>query len=246
MKVAIIGGGNLGSALAKALVKKYDVIVTRRNVEKIRYLRDLGCEITNDNVNAVKNSDVVILTVKKVHVYDILNEIPKNKITISFVAGLSYGELKNKLSKPVKAMTMLSAEFGKGITIYYSELDENDEKVVEEVLSSFGDVVKGDEREVDMLTAFASSIAFISKMYESFVYSGLRLGFRYDLAKRIAINVFEGAIALLKSYEPNEVIKRVTTPAGTTIEGIVKMFEHRVDFALIDAITTSAKRLMDL
>jgi pyrroline-5-carboxylate reductase len=80
MRVAVIGGGNLGSALAKALSKRFDVVVTRRNPEKIVFLRDLGCEITRDNVKAVEKSDLVILTVKRGQVFDVLNEIPDDRI----------------------------------------------------------------------------------------------------------------------------------------------------------------------
>jgi len=246
MRVAVIGGGNLGTALAKALAKRFEVVVTRRNPEKIAFLEDLGCEITNDNAKAVESSDVVLLTVKKKQFNDVLNEIPNDKITISFIAGLSFEELSRRLLKPVKAMTMLSAEFGKGITIYHSNLSDEDNLIVERILSCFGDVVKGDEKSVDMLTAFASSIAFLSKIYEAFVYSGLRLGFNSELSKRIALSVFEGAVELLKFYEPGELVEKIATPAGTTIEGLCKLFEHRVEFGVIDAITASAKRVREI
>jgi pyrroline-5-carboxylate reductase len=156
---------------------------------------------------------------------------------------LSFEELAKRLKKPVKAMTLLSAEFGKGISIYHSNLSCEDEFLVESVLSCFGDVVKGDERDVDMLTAFSSSVAFLSKIYEAFIYSALRLGFNIELAKRIALNVFEGSVELLKFYESNEVVERVTTPAGITIEGLCSLLKHGVEFGVIEAITTSAKRL---
>jgi pyrroline-5-carboxylate reductase len=243
MRIAIIGGGNLGSALAKALIKRYDVVVTRRNPERISFLKDLGCEITDDNFKAVQSSDVAILTVKKMHVRYVLNEIPKDKITISFVAGLNFKDLEMMLKKPVKAMTMISAEFGKGISMYYSRLGEEDNDVVERVLSCFGDVIRVDERHVDILTAFASSLAFISKLYEAFVYSGLRLGYNAELAKRVALSVFEGGVELLKSYEPHEIVEKVVTPAGITIEGLCKLIERGVEFGVIDAIYTCAKKL---
>ncbi|WP_456327992.1 pyrroline-5-carboxylate reductase family protein [Archaeoglobus sp.] len=246
MKIAVIGGGNLGSALAKALVKKYDVVVTRRNPEKIDFLRELGCEITSDNAKAVQDSDIVLLTVKKSQVKDVLSEIPKDKITVSFVAGLTFKELEMILKKPVKAMTMLSAEFGKGFSIYYSKLGDEDNDLVERVLSCFGDVFRGEERDVDNLTAFASSLAFIPKIYEAFVYSGLRLGYSSDIAKRIALQVFEGGVELLKSYEPHEIVEKIVTPAGTTIEGLCKLMERGVEFGIIDAIQACAKRFETL
>ncbi len=243
MRIAVIGGGNLGSALAKALVKKFDVVVTRRNPREIDYLKDLGCEVMKDNVEAVKKSNVVLITVKKANVDEILREIPKDRITISFVAGIKFNQLEKILKKPVKAMTMLSAEFGKGLSMYYSKLSDDENDIVERVLLCFGEVMRGDERDVDNLTAFASSLAFIPKIYEAFVYSGLRLGYSHDVSKKIALQVLEGGVEMLKSYEPNEIVERIVTPGGTTIEGIFKFMENRVDFGIIDAISACAKKL---
>ncbi len=243
MRIAVIGGGNLGSALAKALVKKFDVTVTRRNPKEIEFLKDLGCEVTKDNVEAVKRANVVLITVKKSQINEILEEIPKDRITVSFVAGVKFDQLERALEKPVKAMTMISAEFGKGFSIYHSKLGDEDNDVVERVLSCFGDVMRGDERDVDNLTAFASSLAFIPKIYEALVYSGLRLGYGHEVAKKIALHVLEGGVEMLKSYEPNEIVEKVVTPGGTTIEGLYKLMENRVDFGIMDAISACAKKL---
>ncbi len=243
MRIAVIGGGNLGSALAKALVKKFDVTVTRRNPKEIEFLKDLGCEVTKDNVEAVKRANVVLITVKKTQIEEILDEIPKDRITVSFVAGVKFDQLERALSKPVKAMTMISAEFGKGFSIYYSKLKDEDNDVVERVLSCFGDVMRGDERDVDNLTAFASSLAFIPKIYEAIVYSGLRLGYSHEVAKKIALQVLEGGVEMLKSYEPSEIVEKIVTPGGTTIEGLYKLMENRVDFGIMDAISACAKKL---
>ncbi len=246
MKIAVIGGGNLGSAIAKALVKKYDVVVTRRNPERIDFLKDLGCEVTDDNAYAVKNSDFVILTVKKKNLKDVLKEIDRDKITVSFVAGVTLKELEMMLKKPVKAMTMISAEFGKSFTVYCSKLSEDENDTVERVLSCFGEVMRGDERDVDNLTAFASSLAFIPKIYEAFYYSGLRLGYGSEIAKKIALNVLEGGVELLKSYEPHEIVEKIVTPAGTTIEGLCRLMERGVEFGIIDAIQACVKKFEEL
>lgn len=196
-----------------SLVKKFDVVVTRRNPREIDYLKDLGCEVMKDNVEAVEKSNVVLITVKKANVDEILKEIPKDRITISFVAGIKFNQLEKILKKPVKAMTMLSAEFGKGLSMYYSKLSDDENYIVERVLSCFGEVMRGDERDVDKLTAFASSLAFIPKIYEAFVYSGLRLGYSHDVSKKIALQVLEGGVEMLKSYEPNEIVDAISACA---------------------------------
>ncbi|AEA47288.1 pyrroline-5-carboxylate reductase family protein [Archaeoglobus veneficus] len=251
MRVAIIGCGNLGCALAKALAKRFDVIVTRRNTEKIRFLEEIRCEITSDNIEAVVGSDIVMLTVKKKDVVGVLSQIGKHlsgKVLISFVAGLGFDELKRLApnAKIVKAMTTLSAEFGKGITTYYTDVESETQDIVrdiEKVLSCFGDVVRvGSEYEVDVTTAFSSSTAFLARIFQAFVYAGLRLGLSAELSRRIAIGVFDGTSEMLKFEKPEELILRVTTPAGTTIEGLHRLMEHRAEYAVMEAICASAEK----
>ena len=68
-KIAIIGGGNLGSAIAEGLLKSKfskaaELTITKRNISTLKPLKEKGIEITNDNNSAVKKSDVIILAVK--------------------------------------------------------------------------------------------------------------------------------------------------------------------------------------
>lgn len=249
MDVAVIGGGNLGCAVAKALAKRYRVVVTRRNVEKIRFLEDVGCEVCSDNVRAVDNSDVVFIAVKPKDVFDVLSELKDNlrdKILVSFVAGVKIDEIKDTVScKVVRAMTNISAEVGSSITAYYTQdLTPEEEFELELMLECMGDVVRVDyEKLLDAITAYSSAVAFMAKIFQSFVYAGLKLGLSKELAKKMTVGLFKGASELLDLEEPEAVIERVTTPAGTTIEGLCKLMEHRIDFGIVEAMISSAEKL---
>jgi len=249
MDVAILGGGNLGCAIAKALVRRYGVVVTRRNVDRIRFLEDLGCSVTNDNVLAVKNSDIVFLTVKPSSVFDVLSEVREHledKILVSFVAGLRIDELRRLVScKIVRAMTNISAEIGRSITAYYTEdLKEGEIFELELILERLGDVVRVEREDMlDAMTAYSSAVAFLAKIYQSFVYAGLKLGLSFDLATKVTSKVFKGTADLLELESPESIIERVTTPAGTTVEGLMKLMEHRVDYGIMDAMVSSFRRL---
>jgi pyrroline-5-carboxylate reductase len=90
-RIAIIGGGNLGSAIAEGLLKSKfnkasEIIITKRNTSTLRSLKEKGVEITNNNNEAVRKSDVIILAVKPFQVSEILseikNELAANKIFI--------------------------------------------------------------------------------------------------------------------------------------------------------------------
>ncbi|MEK7224650.1 MAG: NAD(P)-binding domain-containing protein, partial [Bacteroidota bacterium] len=101
-KIAIIGGGNLGTAMAEGLVKSKfskasEVIVTKRNLATLKSIKEQGIAITDDNVAAVKKSDVIILAVKPFQVTEVLNGIKKeltgNKLLISVVTGVTMNEI---------------------------------------------------------------------------------------------------------------------------------------------------------
>src|SRR5690606_1519948 len=75
--IAIIGGGNLGAAIAEGLIRSgfvdgRQITVTRRNVEVIRHLKELGASVTNDNAAAIKSNDVIIVALKPYNVREVL------------------------------------------------------------------------------------------------------------------------------------------------------------------------------
>ncbi|MBS1656255.1 MAG: NAD(P)-binding domain-containing protein, partial [Bacteroidetes bacterium] len=93
-RIAIIGGGNLGTAIAEGLLKSKfskaaDITITKRNISTLKALKEKGVFVTDNNNEAVKNSDVIILAVKPYQVSDVLGAIKKDltssKILISVV-----------------------------------------------------------------------------------------------------------------------------------------------------------------
>ena len=108
-RIAIIGGGNLGAAIAEGLLKSKfskapEITVTRRNTS-INPLKSLGIEITNNNSAAVKKSDVIILAVKPFQAIELLHTIKKDiiaeKILISVVTGVTMQEIETAIDKKI-------------------------------------------------------------------------------------------------------------------------------------------------
>ena len=108
-KIAIIGAGNLGTAIAEGLLnsrfsKASEITVTRRNVS-VNPLKTLGIDITDNNNAAVKKSDVIILAVKPFQSLELLKtikkEITEEKIIISVVTGLTMQEIENTIGKKI-------------------------------------------------------------------------------------------------------------------------------------------------
>ena len=108
-KIAIIGGGNLGTAIAEGLLKSKfskasDITVTRRNTS-VNPLKPLGIDIISDNNAAVKRSDVVIFAVKPFQTVDLLKTIKKDlspgKMLISVVTGVTMNEIESAIDKKI-------------------------------------------------------------------------------------------------------------------------------------------------
>ena len=106
MKVHIIGGGNLGVAIALGInrfSKDNQVTVTRRNTASILHLEELGITVSKDNKHNIQEADVIILTIKPYQVDTVLAEILpvlSNKVIASGVSGLSIEALQNKMAMP--------------------------------------------------------------------------------------------------------------------------------------------------
>ena len=105
MKVNIIGGGNLGVAIALGISKfskNNQVTITRRNTASIMYLETLGITVSSQNTYNIQEADLIILTIKPYQVDVVLSEILpalSKKIIVSAVSGLSLESLESKTNK---------------------------------------------------------------------------------------------------------------------------------------------------
>ena len=244
--VAVVGAGNLGGAIAKRLVELTEVWVSGRKKEILSQLKDLGCKV-EDSKEAASQAEIVFITVKPKDVPAALEEIKdavKKKKVVSFAAMWKLEELKELIPEAVvfRAMTNVFAEHGKAFTVYYPLHDSE----IEKLLSLLGEVsLAKSEAEVDLMTAFCGSApAFVAKFIQGFIYAGLSCGLSFDLAKKATLSVFEGTSIALKDTEPEDLIKRITTPGGTTIQGLKKLEEHRVKYAIIEALEATVKKAM--
>lgn len=107
-KIAIIGGGNLGTAIAEGLVKSgftlpEHIMVTKRNIKTIQHLEEKGILVGDNNSEAVRYADFVILAVKPFQVADVIegfkNELTPKHLLVSVVTGISLEELLHHVGK---------------------------------------------------------------------------------------------------------------------------------------------------
>lgn len=256
IRIAIIGGGTIGSAIAVPLAKEgFSVTITRRNPEKIKNLEEYGIEVGRDNRDAILKSELVIFALKP---YDILAEMKlyatylKGKIVISMAAAISLSQLKSVLKESylVRAMTNIAARSGSGFTPFcVASRDEGKIKIVQKVLESFGEMQLVEEKYMDALTALSGSgPAYILTIIEAMMYGGLKVGLPRELALKASYQTVLGSAKLLaeSSEHPSVLKEKVITPGGVTIEGIFELEDLRVRTAIMKAIEASTLKSKEI
>lgn len=253
MKVAILGGGVLGEAIAKGLsISGYEVIITEKRAERRNELEKLGFKVTGDNRAAVKEADVLILCVKPKEVEVALKEISeeiKGKILISTAAAVPISFLKKIVpeTKIIRTMPNLAVLVREAFIAYSvdSEVTDEDLEVALKVLNVLGKTHRVNEEQMDAMTALnGCAPAYLSLIAEAMMYAGLKIGIERDLALAIVAQAMVGTGKLIRDEKktPSEICAMVTTPGGVTIEGLFEMESFPIRHAFMRAIETATEK----
>ncbi|SHK45371.1 pyrroline-5-carboxylate reductase [Thermocrinis minervae] len=256
MRLGVIGFGNMGSAIARAVKKHFsDVIVYDVSQEKSMKALEEGFGVAKDLKFMLANSDFVLLAVKPKDVPSVLTDLDLgDRVLISIVAGLTLDRLYQLVGhdkKIIRTMPNINVLVGKGVMAYVfgENLTEYEKEFFLKSFSSCASLYPIEEGMMDSFTAIAGSgPAFVFKFISALSLAGVREGFSYELAKSIVIDTILGSCELLKSMggHPEEWIAKVASPAGITIEGI-KVLEERgfsgIVMECIEKTSQKAKRL---
>ncbi|MCD6312995.1 MAG: pyrroline-5-carboxylate reductase [Thaumarchaeota archaeon] len=258
MKIGIIGAGQIGSSIAKALAKsgKYRVIASRRNIEKIKHLKEIGVELTRDNRMVARESDVIFIAVKPYKVSEILKEVSDlldGKFLISVAAATPISKIASLAPKAkiIRAMPNIGLIAKASFTAYTRgpNISESDLKVVNEILGELGTFMEVDEDLMDAITALSGSgPAYVALLIEAMAYAGLKVGLPRDLAYRSSAYTVYGTAKLLLEVglHPSTIKEMVLTPGGTTIEGIFYLEEGGVRTAVMKAVEAATRRAKEI
>ncbi len=250
---AIIGAGTMGSAIAIALKNNgFNVVATRRSVNKMEDLKNIGIETTSDNRGAIVKSDSVIFSLKPGETVMMIQEMKeelKGKLVISICASLPISKIESLLpeSTVIRAMTNVASRVGGGFTAYCisDKVTDEEEKEALDVLRCFGEVEKIEERYMDALTPISGSgPAYIFTVIEAMVYAGLKVGLPRELALRASYQTILGSAKLVaESGDSLSALKEtVITPGGVTIEALYELEDSRITTAFMKAIEAAADK----
>lgn len=257
--IAIIGGGNLGQAIAFGLLShNYDptkLTVTRKRLDLLQNLKAKNITISNDNSKAVQNSEIIIIAVKPYKIAEVLKEIKNdvnaNKTIISVVSDFNINSISENLGNNsvtiFRAMPNTAAAVNQSITCIASNNgSEEDFNEVNKIFSALGETITIDESLMDAATVLgACGIAYVLRFIRAMIQGGIEIGFDAKTATKIATQAVKGASELLlkNGNHPESEIDKVTTPKGCTIAGLNEMEHRGFSSALIKGIKTSFDKI---
>ena len=269
--LAVLGAGKLGGILLRAYLKKglfnaSRTIATVKHGEKAEArAKELGVKVINDNREAVKDADVILLTVKPQTVAAVLQEIAPEigaqTLLVSVAASVSSSYLEQQLDAVgggehnevavVRAMPNTPAAVGCGMTAICggTHAGPHHLEIARSMFEAVGRTIVLDEKHMDAVTGLsASGPAFAYIILESLAEAGVKVGLPRDVATLLAAQTMKGAasVVLETGDHPALLKDAVTTPAGCTIDGILELEEGKLRVTLIKAVVKATSRAGEL
>ncbi len=254
MKIAILGAGNMGGAIAKGLVRSglspADIVLTRARPGTPEDLAALGLAVVQDNAAAVRQADVVFVAIKPWAVSAVLQPLASaftsGATLISVAAGVSLSDLREDLSRAkgvriVRAMPNTAVGLCCGVTALASESAEG-LSVAKELMGRLGLAVEFPEERFGAITALSGcGIAHALRFLRAGQEAGLQMGVPATLAGEIFAQVMKGAAELVlhSGNHPEAEVDRVCTPGGLTIKGINAMERAGFTGAVVEGLLAS-------
>ncbi len=265
-KVAIVGAGVMGQAIADALLK--EGLVTRQNMLALTRSSEsaskagkrLGIRCLNTlKPDTLSGADIVILAVKPFQAAQVLRDISQTKrkpgsLLISVVTGLSTCRIEELLGgKPavIRAITNTPCVVGAAMTALVpgSRVTHKHKAVARSIFEAAGQCIEIEERLAEAMTGLSSSgPAYLYLIMEALADGGVRVGIPRDTALKIAAQTAAGAARMVmeSGRHPASLRDDVTTPAGCTIAGLLVMEDGRLRSTLARAVEEATKVARDL
>ena len=257
-EMAVIGTGSFGSTFLKKVsgssVNSDKIIASNPSGSNFDELREIGIETTTNNSEAVKRSDLIFLAVEPSKVKDVLQELDLSdeKVIVSVAAGVSIEFIQGFCNaKVIRVMPNINVQVAEA-AIGYSKskkIKEDEEEKVRKIFESVGTIYNLEEKKLEAVTGLSGSgPAFIYTVIEAMMNVGIKNGLTRQEALNLTLQTVEGSAKMVKNSNKSveELIDMVSTPNGTTIEGIRVLEEFQFQKALQEAVNAATYRAEEL
>ena len=260
-KIAILGGGNIGTSLARGLInsKQFthnEILITEKREPRIVHLKNLGFRVTDDNHEALSQSEIIVMSVKPQQfgnlAEEIKNDVTARHILISTITGVTLKDIESFFGKirMLRIMPNIALEICESMTcISFRNTESKHEERILSVFDKMGKTMIISEDLMGAATVVgACGIAFALRFMRAMSQGGIEIGFDSEMAQLIAAQTIKGATRLIieTSNHPEREIDRVTTPQGITISGLNEMEHQGFSSAVIRGLITSFNKLENL
>ena len=262
-KIGIIGLGNMGEAIVKALIsrgfKKEVLLFVEVKKERATYIeKTYGLKCAKTLSELVQKADYILLAIKPQDAKEVIQKISPSlndkKIVISIMAGITTSNILSLMGKPiriVRIMPNICVKVGEGMMGITSNrvVTKEERAKVQKMLSPLGHFVEVGEELMDAVTALGGSgPAFFLLFLEAMIDAGVKTGLPRDKAKAISLQVVKGTLKMLEEEKIHPTVMRdmITSPGGTTIAGIAILEERAFKGNVIEAVVKACKRAKEL
>ncbi|MHC5063504.1 MAG: pyrroline-5-carboxylate reductase [Planctomycetota bacterium] len=267
-KLAILGAGNLGLAIARGLARvgsyaAEQITLTRRHLDPLQPAEAEGFKVQSDNRAATRAAKTVLIAVQPQQLDGVLEEIgpeidAESQLLISVVSGADIASMRQHLpgKLPVlRAMPNVAAAVGQSMTCLAMDPGLDGSRVQasidtgREIFKAVGSTLVIDEEQMQAATALcACGVAFFLRALRAASQGGIEIGFHPEEALAMSAQTALGAAALIveTGRHPEREIDTVTTPRGCTIAGLNEMEHRGFSSAMIRGILLASEKASGL
>jgi pyrroline-5-carboxylate reductase len=260
LTIGFLGAGKMATALAKGFINAGlttpKQVIASDPVEAARkhFSEETGAKATESNGEIVQFANVLVLAVKPGNVKELLQEIggdfSEKHLLVSIVAGVPIAKLESGLSasaRVIRVMPNTPALVGSSATAFAlgKSATEEDGKIVGRLFSAVGIAFQLKESLLDAVTGLSGSgPAYVYLMIEALSDGGVAAGLPRDVATKLAAQTVLGSaqMVLQTGQHPGVLKDAVTSPGGTTIEGLHELEKGKVRGAFINAVRAAAEK----
>jgi len=256
--IGFIGGGKMAEAIIKGLItaKQFsptNIRVFDLELDRLQHLRSTYHIVTGfkGNQQVINDSDVVVLSIKPQNMAEAIKglAIAQGKLLISIAAGITLNYLQKNLPEVaiVRAMPNNPALVGQGVTALAAgkQAAAKDLEQAKKIFKAVGQVVEVDERLMDTVTGLSGSgPAFVYLFIEAMAEAGKKYGLNKAVAEQLALQTVLGSAATMikTGKSAKELRTMVTSPGGTTIDGLKVLEKKKFVQVVAEAVKAAADK----
>ncbi|MCX7939007.1 MAG: pyrroline-5-carboxylate reductase [Thermoflexales bacterium] len=265
LHVAFIGGGVMGEAMIKSLLRSGAIAPERitlaePNPERRILLSDAyGVHAVMHNAEAVRSADVVVLAIKpqvmNAVLHDLQGAVLPEALIFSIAAGIPIARIQAVLGQHqpvVRVMPNTPAQIGCGISVWTCtpNVSERQRRAALTILNAMGEeIFVEDEDMLDMATALSGTgPAYVFLFMEALIDAGVHLGFSRPIAEKLVVQTIKGSIeyAIASRLHPAQLRNQVTSPGGTTAAALYELEKGGLRTVISRAVWAAYRRSVEL